>query len=382
MELADVARTWDTLGRIDPLWAVMSVPEKRYGRWDPDDFFRSGRDEVDDVLGRVEKSVGAPLGAGRALDFGCGVGRVTQALAGRYDSCDGVDIALSMIDWAERFNRVGGRVRYHLNTGDDLRLFADASFDLVYSVHALQHLERRYVERYVGEFFRLLAPGGSCVIELVTEPVRGVDGPLSDDGFALDLTAAKLARVAPGQRATVSVTVVNRGLSVLPRVGTDGWFQVCIGNHWIDAEGVRIFDDGRAGLPRDLAPGDETTVELEVTAPSEPGRYVLEIDGVQEGVAWFADKGGSPARATVTVAEGPSLADRLRQVGVRRPAPPLIDRELRTARKEMFGSTEAEVTGWIASAGGAVLDVIDWDDISGSRSYDWQRRGFVCARRP
>ncbi len=381
MELADVARTWDTLGRTDPLGAIISTPDKRRGGWDPEEFFASGRAEIHDVLGRVETALGRGFGTARALDFGCGVGRLTQALAGRFDRCDGVDIALSMIDWAERYNRYESRCRYHLNTGDDLGLFADASFDLVYTAHALQHVERQYATRYVEEFFRVLGPAGVAVIEVVTEPVRGVDGPLDDGGFRLEIVAGRIGRLLAGQTATVPLTVINRGDGVLPAVGTDGWFQVSIGNHWLDSAGAGAFDDGRVPLPRDLGPGESATVALDVTAPSAPGRYALEIDGVQEGVAWFADKGNRPARLAVVVSAGPSLASRLRHVAIRPgPRAPGNDRELRAARKEMFGWPADEVRAFIAACGGTVADVIDWDEISGTRSYDWQRRGFVCTR--
>jgi cyclopropane fatty-acyl-phospholipid synthase-like methyltransferase len=35
-----------------------------------------------------------------ALDFGCGIGRITQALAAHYASCVGLDISEEMDDWA------------------------------------------------------------------------------------------------------------------------------------------------------------------------------------------------------------------------------------------------------------------------------------------
>jgi 2-polyprenyl-3-methyl-5-hydroxy-6-metoxy-1,4-benzoquinol methylase len=52
---------------------------------------------------------------GRALDFGCGVGRLTQALATHYDKVDGVDISWEMINLARRHNQHGDRVKYFAN---------------------------------------------------------------------------------------------------------------------------------------------------------------------------------------------------------------------------------------------------------------------------
>jgi hypothetical protein len=59
--------------------------------------------------------------------------------------------------------------------------------------------------------------------------------------------------------------------------------------------------DGRYGISKDLAPGEETELPLGVTAPKDPGEYFLEIDVVQEGVAWFSDKGSPTAKTRISV---------------------------------------------------------------------------------
>ena len=121
-DLDALAHTWDVLGEHDPLWAVLTRPGTQGGRWDVEEFFLEGAEQVDGALGLVEGEIGWHLATGAALDFGCGVGRLTQALCRRFDRVDGVDIAPSMIRGAERFNRFGDRCRYHLNARDDLDL--------------------------------------------------------------------------------------------------------------------------------------------------------------------------------------------------------------------------------------------------------------------
>ena len=111
-------------------------------------------------------ALGIEAKRGRALDFGCGVGRLTQALAERFDAVHGVDIAASMIDLAERHNRFGDRCKYHLNEKDELSLFADGSFDFVLTFICLQHMEPRYARRYLAEFARIVAPGGVLYFQL------------------------------------------------------------------------------------------------------------------------------------------------------------------------------------------------------------------------
>ena len=97
---------------------------------------------------------GISLEHGRALDFGCGVGRLTRALAAHFDSCDGVDVAASMIDRARELNDNGERVRFHHNDTPDLRLFGDESFDFILALIVLQHMEPELMRGYMREFVR------------------------------------------------------------------------------------------------------------------------------------------------------------------------------------------------------------------------------------
>ena len=79
-------------------------------------------------------------------------------------------------------------------------------------------------------------------------------------------------------------------------------FQLYVGNHWLDSSGnVVVHDDGRGALPRDLRPGETTTVSFMINAPQRTGDYLLEIDMLQEGVSWFALRGSRTVRVPVTV---------------------------------------------------------------------------------
>jgi SAM-dependent methyltransferase len=132
MELGELQKNWDAFGKTDPLWAILTEPSKRYGGWDPAEFFASGRAEIAGVMQRL-RVLGVALRPGRALDFGCAVGRLTQALCEHFDECVGVDIAPSMIEHARRFNQFEDRCRYVLNGADDLAVLPDAYFDFIYS---------------------------------------------------------------------------------------------------------------------------------------------------------------------------------------------------------------------------------------------------------
>ena len=165
MSLAQVKRTYEMFGREDPLYAILSVNRFRHNRWNRDEFFHTGQQEIAEVLAYVE-GLGVQPQHGRALDFGCGVGRLSQALAGSFGQVVGVDIAESMVERARSYNAHGGRVEYRVNATDDLKCFANDSFDFLYSNITLQHIPPEASSRYIREFVRVLRPGGVGVFQI------------------------------------------------------------------------------------------------------------------------------------------------------------------------------------------------------------------------
>jgi SAM-dependent methyltransferase len=166
VSLARHKRDWEELAAEDPLWAVLTDPARRAGGWDVAEFLRTGEDEIEELLARAGE-LGLPAAFGRALDFGCGAGRLTRALAGRFGECVGVDISEAMVAEALRINADCGGCTFLVNDTADLRRFPDASFDFVYSTLVLQHLPgRRLVAAYLAEFVRVVSPGGAAVFQL------------------------------------------------------------------------------------------------------------------------------------------------------------------------------------------------------------------------
>ena len=165
MNLDHTKKTYEKLGREDPFYAVLTVPKFRNNGWDRGEFFATGDAEIREILRYIRDLDLHPLPQ-RALDFGCGVGRLTQALAQHFEHVVGVDIAQSMVAKALELNNHGDRVEYVVNSVDHLRIFADASFDFIYSSITLQHIPPDANRNYVAEFMRLLSPGGIAVFQV------------------------------------------------------------------------------------------------------------------------------------------------------------------------------------------------------------------------
>jgi SAM-dependent methyltransferase len=124
-----------------------------------------GRAEVSEFI----KEVGVQkldFGRSLALDFGCGLGRITQALCPQFDRVIGVDISEVMVEKAESLNRFGERCRYVVCLTPDLSDIGDGSVDLVYSVNAFCHVPDNLLALHLRELIRVLAPNGLMMIQV------------------------------------------------------------------------------------------------------------------------------------------------------------------------------------------------------------------------
>jgi ubiquinone/menaquinone biosynthesis C-methylase UbiE len=165
-DLLSLKRTWENLAQTDPLWAICTDSTRQAGKWDEAEFFATGEAEISKVLEYVAGIGLKPRWEGGALDFGCGVGRLTQALCKRFAECVGVDISPTMIRLAQQHNRHGQRCVYALNDSEDLGKYGDGEFAFIYSSIVLQHMAPEYMRSYLHEFARLLTPGGMLVCQI------------------------------------------------------------------------------------------------------------------------------------------------------------------------------------------------------------------------
>lgn len=91
----------------------------------------------------------------RVLEVGCGTGNYISAIRATTGcTCSGIDPSSEMLAKAkERSNDVD----FQIGRGEQID-FADNSFDLIYSVDVIHHIQDK--ERYYHEAFRVLSPGG------------------------------------------------------------------------------------------------------------------------------------------------------------------------------------------------------------------------------
>jgi SAM-dependent methyltransferase len=352
MRLKELEQHWQAFGEQDPLWAILSAPGKRGGAWDLDEFFATGRSEVETIIDALSER-GIAIGHRRALDFGCGVGRLTNALADHFELCDGVDLARSMIDRADALNRNCRRVSFHHNEAPNLRLFGNETFDFVLSLLVLQHMAPELMRGYIREFLRVLRRGGITYFNIPDRRVVAAELPAGAWRASLSLIQ-ELPEVLPGHVVPLAMTLRNDSEVAWPASA-----QLQVGNHWYSSNGtLMLFDDARAAIDTDLAPGQAYPVLLHVKAPPEAGNYVLEVDVVQEQISWFADRGSNTLRTEVSVRPADDRCEN-RAANPRTEPQAILPLEPDPAfspTMEMHVMSRQDVSALVEEVGGVVLD--------------------------
>lgn len=165
--MADSDHNWRLWGQRDPYYGVLTDPKFRRDSIEANrqNFFESGQAFIGHWLAEIERHFGA-LPRERALDFGCGVGRLTIPLSEHFDAVVGLDISQAMLEEAGR-NSANRKIDYLLS--DDTLSRVEGTFDFVNSCIVLQHIP---VTRGMALLTQLLArvrTGGGCLIQLSTK---------------------------------------------------------------------------------------------------------------------------------------------------------------------------------------------------------------------
>ncbi len=122
----------------------------------------TGRAELESLFGRL----GADPRGGTCVEVGCGFGRMTEALAERFDRVLALDVSPAMLE-AARAAVTAPNVEFLAVSGERLDGVEDGVADALVSYLVLQHLPRRStILGQLAEFGRVLAPAGEAFVQL------------------------------------------------------------------------------------------------------------------------------------------------------------------------------------------------------------------------
>lgn len=173
--MRDTDKDWTKIAEEQPYWGVLSVDEYK-GTELADDvrqqFFRSGRDLVQNTFAFVKRHVNPQFKPQRSLDFGCGVGRLLIPIAQFSGEAVGVDVAPRMLDLAKSNFERAGIANASVVLGDDALSAVTGKFDFVNTYIVMQHIppSRGYV--ILQKLLQLLNPGGVASIQLTYAKAR------------------------------------------------------------------------------------------------------------------------------------------------------------------------------------------------------------------
>lgn len=382
MDFEKLKQSWQHLGTTDPRWAILSEPGREGGGWDDASFWRSGEDFVAWVAQHLA-GLGAAPARQRALDFGCGHGRLTQGLANHFDEVVGVDVAASMVEVARKANRHGARVSYVLNERQDLAVFPDASFDFVLTVLVLQHMRPDYAAGYLREFLRVLRPGGIAFFQIPIEPTApagaaSVAGNARPEALravgvqAFTTVLPPLLLSAAEEWHWMRVSVHNPGSQSLPARGSSA---VELGLRFERDVGTVATPSVWVPLPHDVAPGARVSLLVPVCLPATPGSYQLVVLPCVRR-SWFAHPDNMPAASRVVVspvAPGRVVAKEPPPAPVRATEPSSGGDHL----IEVYGTSPNELYENLTAAGGEFVDV----SLDAWAGYEWISAHCVVRKR-
>lgn len=167
-------KAWKKWGKQDPYFGVLAHERFAAAEIDRnrDEFFATGREFVDGLLRQYEGHFGA-LPRGRAIDHGCGVGRLTVPLAAHFSSVVGLDISHDMLAEAEANARRSDVANIAFALADDSLSNASGQFDFVNSHMVLQHVPVRRGLPILLRLIDLVRPGGGFHVHLCCRTDRG-----------------------------------------------------------------------------------------------------------------------------------------------------------------------------------------------------------------
>jgi SAM-dependent methyltransferase len=238
---------WERLARRDAMYAVLSDPKFAGGTWDADEFYATGPPTIDMLLKKVREQ-GLTLPRDLALDFGCGVGRLTFALAEHFDRVVGVDVSQPMLDRA-REHGTPPNCELVLEDDPSLPRLEGSRFDLVLSLLVLQHMHPRLGCAYLQSLARLVAPGGVLICQVTYAYARVPYGAPSSNGRSL------FRRMAPSPIVTARRRLATRRQVARQRSAGEPAFEL----HRISIRKVRAVLDQAGVEVAHVEDGDPAT---------------------------------------------------------------------------------------------------------------------------
>jgi 2-polyprenyl-3-methyl-5-hydroxy-6-metoxy-1,4-benzoquinol methylase len=163
----DTDSAWERYGSADPYYGVVSHPRFREASKpgpEREEFFQSGESYISSVLA-IAHALFPAFAPRRAVDYGCGVGRLVIPLARRVSQVVGVDISESMLAEARRNCSEAGLANVDFALADDGLSRLQGEFDFIHSYIVFQHVPVKRGLRIFRGLLDRLTDGGVGIVQ-------------------------------------------------------------------------------------------------------------------------------------------------------------------------------------------------------------------------
>ena len=183
---------------LEDEWNVKATDNAMYyihagnSAWEDDDFFKTGQEDIRELTRHPQfKDVDTT----KVLDFGCGIGRLSFALAPLFKNVTGTDVSQVMIDKANdwKVKKEIKNVDFIKCHGANLNVFQNNTFSFIYSNIVLQHIENPLRGEMRKELVRVLKPG--CWMNFQDECFEVYTKGYTDDLYKLGLRDVCVTRI-------------------------------------------------------------------------------------------------------------------------------------------------------------------------------------------
>lgn len=149
---------WNQTSQKNPYWGVLTHDKYLGTELEESlksEFYQTGQRDINFAVQEIKRHILLEFRPKKALDFGCGVGRLLLAMASHADHVSGVDLAPDMLECSRRALVEGGIEGFSLSTD-----IPQESFDWINSYIVLQHIPPRKGIVLIEQLLSRLSVGG------------------------------------------------------------------------------------------------------------------------------------------------------------------------------------------------------------------------------
>jgi ubiquinone/menaquinone biosynthesis C-methylase UbiE len=165
----DMRDDWNARAREDAAYYVAFGRHKQSDA----DFFATATEVINSLESELRRVPQQQRSMWKALEIGCGPGRLMRPMSRHFSEIHGVDVSDEMIALARERLRDTPNAHPHVTDGATLAEFPGESFDFVYSYAVFQHVpSREIISSYMRETQRVLKNGGLARLQFNGMPAR------------------------------------------------------------------------------------------------------------------------------------------------------------------------------------------------------------------